>query len=44
VLSLAAWTGIYTVRALTEERHLKADPDYRAYCDRVKWRYIPRLW
>jgi len=44
ILSLAAWTGIYTVRALTEERHLKADPDYRAYCERVKWRYVPGVW
>lgn len=44
ILSLAAWTGIYTLRALTEERHLKMDPDYRAYCERVKWRYIPRVW
>ena len=40
-LSLAAWTTIYAVRAFTEERHLLADPDYRAYCERVKWRFIP---
>ena len=44
ILSLTAWTGIYTVRAITEERHLKADPDYRAYCERVKWRYVPGVW
>lgn len=44
LLSLSAWTGIYTVRALTEERHLKADPDYRDYCERVKWRYVPGVW
>jgi protein-S-isoprenylcysteine O-methyltransferase Ste14 len=43
-LSLSIWTGIYTVRALTEERHLMADPDYRAYCERVKWRYLPGVW
>jgi protein-S-isoprenylcysteine O-methyltransferase Ste14 len=42
-LSLVAWNAIYTVRALTEERHLLADPEYRDYCDRVKWRYIPRV-
>lgn len=42
--SLAAWTGIYTIRALTEERHLRADAEYREYCQQVKWRYIPRVW
>lgn len=35
--------GVYTLRALTEERHLKADPDYRAYCQRVPYRYFPRV-
>jgi protein-S-isoprenylcysteine O-methyltransferase Ste14 len=44
IFSLTVWTGIYTVRALTEERHLKADPDYRDYCERVKWRYVPGVW
>jgi len=32
---------IYTVRALTEERHLMKDPEYRAYCKKVKYRFIP---
>ncbi|HEY3787975.1 MAG TPA: DUF1295 domain-containing protein [Urbifossiella sp.] len=44
VLSLLAWNAIYTVRALTEERHLMVDPDYRDYCGRVKWRFIPGVW
>lgn len=44
VLSLACWFGLYTLRAITEERHLIADPDYRAYCEKVKWRYVPGVW
>jgi hypothetical protein len=30
-LLLAAVSGVYYWRAKTEERHLKLDPDYRAY-------------
>ena len=30
-----------TTRALTEERHLSADPGYRAYCAAVKRRFVP---
>ena len=41
VLSMGTWAGIYFFRALTEERHLIADPDYQEYCRRVKWRFIP---
>jgi protein-S-isoprenylcysteine O-methyltransferase Ste14 len=36
-LLLAAVSGIYWWRAKTEERHLKLDPDYRAY-----WRWMER--
>lgn len=39
--SVSAWTMVYVFRALTEERHLEADPDYRAYQSRVRWRFIP---
>lgn len=39
--SLFAWAYIYHVRALTEERHLGMDPEYRHYCAQVRWRYIP---
>jgi protein-S-isoprenylcysteine O-methyltransferase Ste14 len=42
-LYMLCWNGIYLVRALTEERHLKLDPKYRAYCEYVKWRFIPGL-
>ena len=49
VLSLPAiggmlvWSFIYFMRAITEERHLSADPDYVAYCKKVKYRFIPGL-
>jgi protein-S-isoprenylcysteine O-methyltransferase Ste14 len=34
---------VYTLRAITEERHLKADPEYVDYCERVPFRYLPRV-
>lgn len=40
-IRLALWNGIYIARALTEERHLSNDPQYVAYCQRVKHRFIP---
>ena len=43
VLSTAAWSAIYVLRALTEERHLGSDPDYQAYRSRVGWRFLPGL-
>ena len=42
-ISLLGWNAIYILRAFTEERHLRADPDYREYEERVKWRFIPGL-
>jgi protein-S-isoprenylcysteine O-methyltransferase Ste14 len=44
VFGMAGWTLIYYLRAITEERHLGLDADYRAYCQRVRWRFIPGLW
>ncbi|HIH37986.1 hypothetical protein J4460_07620 [Candidatus Woesearchaeota archaeon] len=35
------WIVVYTLRAITEERHLIKDPDYVEYCKNVKWRFIP---
>jgi len=35
---------IYTMRALTEERHLMREPHYREYCKKVPWRFIPGIW
>ncbi len=41
---LLAWNAVYMLRGLTEERHLRRDPDYRAYCERVRYRFIPGVW
>ena len=41
VLPLIAWNLVYALRAITEERHLMKDPEYRAYCKKVKYRFIP---
>jgi protein-S-isoprenylcysteine O-methyltransferase Ste14 len=37
------WGVIYVLRALTEERHLLKVTEYRAYCKKVKYRFIPGL-
>lgn len=40
--SMGGWTLIYTLRALTEEEHLrKVDDEYDRYCAQVKYRFIP---
>jgi protein-S-isoprenylcysteine O-methyltransferase Ste14 len=43
ILGTAGWSGLYVLRALTEERHLGSDPDYQAYRLRVRWRFVPGL-
>ncbi len=40
----SVWTYIYFMRAVTEERHLMLDPDYREYCKKVPYRFIPHLY
>jgi protein-S-isoprenylcysteine O-methyltransferase Ste14 len=40
-LSMAFWSLLYFLRAVTEERHLSSDPDYLAYCQQVRYRFIP---
>jgi protein-S-isoprenylcysteine O-methyltransferase Ste14 len=42
-IALLAWNGVYFLRAMTEERHLRKDPEYLEYCKRVKWRFIPGI-
>ena len=42
--SMLARSVIYYFRALTEERHLIADPDYQAYCRKVRYKFIPYIW
>ena len=42
VVSMASWSAIYVLRALTEEDHLRrVDGEYAAYAARVRWRFIP---
>jgi protein-S-isoprenylcysteine O-methyltransferase Ste14 len=41
VLSMAFWSLLYFLRAVTEERHLGKDPDYVEYCRQVPYRFIP---
>jgi protein-S-isoprenylcysteine O-methyltransferase Ste14 len=44
IASVAGWSIIYTLRALTEEDHLrKVDGEYDNYCQRVRYRFIPGL-
>lgn len=44
VLSMASWSFIYHLRTITEERHLLQDPDYKDYCKKVRYRYIPGVY
>lgn len=40
-VGLLALTGMYFWRAITEERHLSKDPEYRDYMKQVPYRFIP---
>lgn len=43
--SVAAWTALYALRALTEEDHLrKVDGEYAAYAAKVRYRFIPGVY
>lgn len=44
VLSILLWSSLYYWRAITEERHLGRDPEYRLYAQRVRYRFIPGVW
>ena len=41
--SLTGWSLIYYLRAVTEERHLEKDPDYRKYLKATRFRFVPGL-
>lgn len=41
VLGLVMMSSIYFMRAITEERHLGRDAEYRAYMKKVPYRFIP---
>jgi protein-S-isoprenylcysteine O-methyltransferase Ste14 len=44
VASVAGWSTIYVLRALTEEDHLRrVDGEYDQYCVRVRYRFIPGI-
>ncbi|WP_276135160.1 methyltransferase family protein [Polluticoccus soli] len=43
VTGMAVWTVVYFLRAITEERHLMQDEEYMAYCQKVKWRFVPGI-
>lgn len=38
------WGTLYFLRAITEERFLMRDPDYVAYCRKVRYRFIPGIY
>lgn len=41
---IIGWTAIYVMRAITEERHLKkVSAEYRLYCGKVRYMFIPGL-
>ena len=44
IISASAWSLIYHLRAVTEERHLSKDEDYLTYKTKVKYRYIPGVY
>lgn len=41
ILGQSAWSAIYILRALTEERHLGKHEAYRRYREKVRYRFIP---
>jgi protein-S-isoprenylcysteine O-methyltransferase Ste14 len=42
--SMFGWSVIYYMRAITEEDHLRSvDSEYDAYCQKVKYRFIPGI-
>lgn len=45
MICLAGWTGIYALRAITEERHmLTGNNGYLEYTQRVRYRFLPGVW
>ncbi|MDQ1344318.1 MAG: hypothetical protein QG650_1038 [Patescibacteria group bacterium] len=45
LFSLLAWSGLYFLRAVTEERHLRmANNGYAEYAEKVPYRFVPGVW
>ncbi len=42
-LGMAVWSLIYFFRAITEEKHLSQDLEYKEYCKKVKYKFIPGI-
>lgn len=42
-ITMLSWSMIYYLRAVTEERHLIADPEYQAYIKKTPYRFIPGI-
>lgn len=40
-IGVLMWIGLYILRAITEERNLIKDPEYKEYICKVKYRFIP---
>lgn len=40
---LIGWAYVYYLRAITEERHLIQDEAYQQYVEKVKYRFIPKV-
>ncbi len=43
-VGMLLWIGVYILRAITEERNLIKDDEYKAYCQKVKYRFIPKVY
>ncbi len=44
LVCLAVFTGVYAMRAITEERHMRyTDDEYADYCRQVPYRFMPGL-
>ena len=41
---MSVWSIIYYLRAITEELHLMANPEYIQYCKKTKYMFIPFVW
>ena len=44
IWGFVGWGTLYFLRAITEERLLMRDPDYVAYCKKVRYRFIPGVY
>ncbi len=44
VFGFVGWGALYFFRGITEERLLMRDPEYVAYCKKVKYHFIPGIY